>query len=169
MTLHHALKKIVGPQIFFWLQILFEQKNVFLTHNLVRTQYLFPSKFFFKQLIFFGLKILLDPKFLLEPKKFRNERFFRTRFFSDLTFFVDPKWTSWKMIFGGRKQSFWTWGCLNWQGQRFYFNWSLTLETKSCFVLKIYTKIYNLEFKFHIIMHQLSQNLNPKFALYDRT
>ena len=23
------------------------------------------------------------------------------------------------MICGGRKQSFWTWGCLNWQGQRF--------------------------------------------------
>ena len=27
----------------------------------------------------------------------------------------------------GRKQSF-----LNWQGQRWYFNWSLTLKTKSC-------------------------------------
>ena len=38
-------------------------------------------------------------------------------------------------MFGGRKQNVWTWGCLNWQGQRFYFNWSLTLKTKSCFCL----------------------------------
>ena len=30
------------------------------------------------------------------------------------------------------KTELWSWGRLNWQGQRFYFNWSLTLETKSC-------------------------------------
>ena len=38
-----------------------------------------------------------------------------------------------KTISGGRTQSFWTWSFLNWQGQRFYFNWSLTQKTKSCF------------------------------------
>ena len=30
---------------------------------------------------------------------------------------------------------------LNWQGQRFYFNWSLTLKTKSCF--KLFYNIWN--------------------------
>ena len=39
------------------------------------------------------------------------------------------------MIFGGRKQNFWSCSFLNWQGQRFYFEWSLTLKTKSCFLI----------------------------------
>ena len=44
--------------------------------------------------------------------------------------FSNQKLTSMKMIFGGIKQSFWTWGFLNCIAQRFYLNWSLTLKTK---------------------------------------
>ena len=64
------------------------------------------------------------------------------------------------MIFGGRKQSFWTWGCLNWQGQIFYFNWSLTLKTKSCLPFKVlqysnWFKVRSYFFKPNIQMSQM--------------
>ena len=55
------------------------------------------------------------------------------------------------MIFGGIKQSFWTWGFLNFPAQRFYLNWSLTLKTKSC---NIYIFVM-----FHDILNTL-QNIN---------
>ena len=107
------------PKIFFWPKIFFRPKIIFR-----------PK--------IYGPKIFFGTNFFSEQSFFRNTNFSDPKFFSDLTFFADPKWTSWKMIFGGRKQSFWTWGCLNWQGQRFYFNWSLTLETKSCLRLSSY-------------------------------
>ena len=47
-------------------------------------------------------------------------------------FFSYQKWTSMKIIFGGIKRSFWTWGFLNCLAQRFYLYWSLILKTKSC-------------------------------------
>ena len=55
-----------------------------------------------------------------------------TKFFFRPKIFSNQKWTSMKMIFGGIKQSFWTWGFLNCIAQRSYLNWSLTLKTKSC-------------------------------------
>ena len=101
--------------------------------------------------------------------------------------FFNQKWTSMKMICGGIKQSFWTWGFLNWIiRQRFYLNWSLTLKTKSWlnqgkhtipfldfldrtyqildflrFTMKnVSCIIYNLQlFKYHVFgaMHHVSQ------------
>ena len=45
---------------------------------------------------------------------------------------------------------------LNWQGPRFYFNWSLTLEIKSCF-------FYNLVFKCSIIFARLKISFKMLF------
>ena len=75
----------------------------------------------------FHTALFSHPKFL--------SVFFKPNIFSPPNFVSDPEWTSMKTIFGGRKKCFWTWGFLNWQGQRFYFNWSLTIKTKSCWCL----------------------------------
>ena len=88
---------------------------------------MFSFKKNLQNLIFFRCKDFSGPKFFLEPKFFQTHIFLRPKIFSD------PKWTSMKTIFWGRKQSFCTWGFWNWQGQRIYLNWSLTLKTKSCF------------------------------------
>ena len=63
-------------------------------------------------------------------KKNPTKKIFRPKIFSN------QKWTLMKMIFGGIKQSFWTWGFLKCIAQRFYLNWSLTIKTKSCIVIR---------------------------------
>ena len=82
------------------------------------------------------------PQIFLRPKIFLwTQRNFRTQFFFDPKFFSNQKFVrtqnelqlKLKTIFRRRNQSFWTWGFLNRQGQRFYFNWSLTLMTKSLY------------------------------------
>ena len=98
------------------------------------TQNFFRIKFFSDVKIFFRQNIFADPNFFLALKVFRTKNFFRPSIFFRLKIISDPKWASMKAVFGGRKHGFWIWGFLNWQGQRFYFNWSLTLKTKSCFV-----------------------------------
>ena len=103
-------------------------QNIF-GHKVCWTQNIFGHKIFMNT--FFRPKISCPKTFFLiriffRPKFFSDLKFFLKQFFFWIKFFSDPKWTLWKMIFGGRKQSFWTWGL------RFYFHWSLTLETKSC-------------------------------------
>ena len=105
-------------------------------------QYFFQTQIFFDTIFFgpkkFSPKFFSDLKFFLGPKLFSGQNFFRTQDFVwpknifRPKIFSNPKWTSMKTIFWGRKQSFCTWGFRNWQGQRFYLNWSLTLKTKSC-------------------------------------
>ena len=114
-----------------------------------RTKILDPK--FFQTQIFFGPNFFLVPKFFSNPKFFQTPNFFLPTFFQDQNFFLtrnnfwflepfffrskifsEPKWTSVRTMLGGRKQSFQTLSFLNWQGQRFYLNWSLTLKTKSC-------------------------------------
>ena len=97
--------------------------------------FFFTQKFFQIQ-SFFGPKILFRPNIVFRPNIFSDTKFFfHPKFFSDPTFFWDPKSTLRKMIFGGIKQSFWTWAFLNCLAQSFYLNWSLTLKTKSCWDL----------------------------------
>ena len=94
--------------------------------------------FFFK--FFSNPKFFPDPKFFSKPKFFWDQKFLGTQhFFETQKFqtqnFSDPKWISMKTIFGGIKQSFCSWGFQNCPAQKFYLNWSLTLKTKSCFLL----------------------------------
>ena len=108
----------------------------------------FWTQNFFRLKFFFGPNFFLVPKFFLNQKFFQTPNFFYLNFFRIKNFFLpeiifgpiffrpnifsDPKLTSVRTLFGGRKQSFRTLSFLNWQGQRFYLNWSLTLKTKSC-------------------------------------
>ena len=71
--------------------------------------------------------------FFLEPNFFfQTQNLFMFSIFSDPKICLAQNYLQWKTIFGGRKQSFRTWGFLNCQEQRFYFNWSLTQKTESC-------------------------------------
>ena len=99
--------------------------------------------------IFFGTKNLLD------LKDFQTQIFFQPKIFSD------SKWTSMKMIIWGIKQTFWTWGFLNLLMQMFYFNWSLTLKTKSC--LLIFHIIYHI---MHQTIHHIISNIKSHIISY---
>ena len=125
-------KKKFRTKFFFWLKIVFGINIFSIQKKILDLQ-------FFRPKIFFRCKFVLGPKFFSEPKYFQTQIFFRPKICSD------PKWISMKMIFGGIKQSFWTWGFLNCPSQRFYLNWSLTLKTKSC-LLKSF-RIPELPFK----------------------
>ena len=107
-----------------------------------RTSVLFLQNHFHWNSFWIGKKIwsekILVLRKILGLKKFASEKYFQTQIFFRPKICSDPKWISMKMIFGGIKQSFWTWGFLNCPSQRFYLNWSLTLKTKSCFTLKIF-------------------------------
>ena len=65
------------------------------------------------------------------------------------------------MIFGGIKQMFWTWGCLNCLSQRFYLNWSLTLKTKFCLHYFLFSSIF--------CQAELSPSPAPLFCLLSPT
>ena len=84
----------------------------------------------------FNLKFFSDPKSFSCPKFFWEPKFFQTQKFFRLFIFFRPKMNFMKDDLW-REKGFWTWGCLNWQGQRFYFNWSWTLKTKSCFFFNL--------------------------------
>ena len=96
-------------------------QNLFLGQAFYRTKDNFSLKIF-------GAQNLFWTQIIFGPNIFSDRKFFQTK-----TFFWTQNELQWKAIFGGRKQRFWTWGSLNCQGQRFSFNWSLTLMTKSCF------------------------------------
>ena len=142
------------------------------TKNLIVAPKILSDPKKFQNQYFFQTQIFLDTKFF-RTKIFRTQKKISSNFFSDLNFFIapklfscqnffrtqdfvrpkkmfrpkiisNPKWTSMKTIFWGRKQSFCTWGFRNWQGQRFYLNWSLTLKTKSCFVLILFEQYFLL-------------------------
>ena len=115
----HDLKKIYQPSG----QIVLGP-HIFFRHNI------------FLDLEFFVPKIFSVQKFFSDQNFFRPKRFFRPKSFSYSNFFswpkkfftpqnfLDPKWTSMKYDLWRekKKQTFWTWGCLNWQGQRVYFS-----------------------------------------------
>ena len=117
-------------------------KNQILTHRRFLPTVSFGPKIFCGPKIDFGPKILWTQHIFGDPKFFWTQTFLDLKFFWSQNFFwiqifqtqnfSDPKWTSTKIIFGGIKQSFWTWGFPNCLAQRFYLNWSLTLKTKSC-------------------------------------
>ena len=155
-----------APKIFFGSKIFYRPKFFFRPKIFVDPQFFFypnlfgpknfPTQNFFQTLkLFSGPKFLLVPKFFSDPKFFRqvffsNPNLFGPKFFSGPKFFLtqndfwahfsDSKWTSMKTIFGGRKQNFWTVSFLNWQGQRFYLNRILTLNTKSWLFIHFYLK-----------------------------
>ena len=126
IEIHFGSEQILGlKKIWVWKNFGSEKnfgpKNICLW-KLFLDQTFFPSK------IFLGLRIFFWCKFFEAQNFSRNQHFSRPKICSD------PKWISMKMIFGGIKQRFWTWGFLNCSSQRFYLKWSLTLKTKSCFI-----------------------------------
>ena len=109
---HFLGRKIFHTKIFF-------RPKIFRTRNFFGSKSIIGIKISLK---FFLYKTCISwAKILTEPKNF-----------SDPHFFLTQNELQWKTISGGRKQSFWTWGFLNWQGQWSYFIWSLKLKTKSC-------------------------------------
>ena len=138
----------------------FGPKNFFLDSTLILDQtFSHPKKFL--DLKFFRPKTFIRSIFCYAQNSSWNQNFFRPKICSD------PKWISMKMIFGGIIQSFWTWGFLNCQSQRFYLNWSLTLKTKfySSFNFSSHFLSKEIEYFFFILIFSQNTSLAALGAL----
>ena len=116
-----------GPNIFldpeiFWSTI-FWTKNFFF-FLFFWTQHFFLIKFFPSQNFIHPNKIFQTLKFFSDQQFLSGNYFLLAKFFFKPGIFFWTKWTSMKEDLLNLR--------LSRQGQRFYFNWSLTLHTKSC-------------------------------------